>query len=212
MRYFPISIDTKDKKILVVGGGRAAFLKLKSLVCTMASIEAVSAEFCDDILNLQKDYLNKLFLKTMTISADIIDFEDDYSIAFICTDNKELNEKLRMHFKLKNVLVMAADDRENSDFITSSVLERENITIAVNTEGRSPTASKMILKEAEKVLTEELIKKVDLLSLIRQMLIEEKNKSNDENLIGPVMEKLSQLSCGDLEKKLKELNDIRRMK
>ncbi len=206
MRYFPISVDTKDKKILVAGGGRAAFLKLKSLIFTMASIDVVSASFSDEVLKLSNNYPNKLFLKTMTINPNSIDFEDDYIIVFACTDNKEVNKKLRLYFKHKKVQVLTSDDRENSDFITSSLLHRGNITIAVNTEGRSPTASKMIIKEAEKILTEELIKKVDLLSSIRQLLLKDKDKSTNEILTISEMEKLSLLSCSDLEEKLKELN------
>ena len=140
------------------------------------------------------------------VDPDSIDFEDDYIIVFACTDNNEVNKNLRLYFKHKKIQVLTSDDRENSDFITSSLLHRGNITIAVNTEGRSPTASKMIIKEAEKILTEELIKKVDLLSSIRQLLLKDKDKSTNEILTISEMEKLSLLSCSDLEEKLKELN------
>lgn len=212
MRYYPISIDTKDKSILVVGGGRASYLKLKNLVNTYALVTVVAREFCEEILNLLKLHRDRLILKTRTINVDNIDFIDEYNMAFICTDNKALNNELCKYFKHKKILVMMADNKENSDFITSSVLEKENITIAINTEGRSPTASKLLLNETEKILTDELLKKLDLLCKIREKLINIKNKNKNTNTnkknIGPIMDGLALYDNKELEEKLRALNYI----
>lgn len=210
MRYYPIAIDTKNKDILVLGGGRAAYLKLKKLVNTYAIITVISKEFCQDIINLQKSNNEKLILIIKTIDRERLDFSDEYSMVFICTDDIDLNIELYKHFKYKKVLAMMSDNRESSDFISSAVLEKENIIIAFNTEGRSPTAAKLLLKETEKILTDELIEKIDLICKIR-----EKYKSQKCDVVSNkedphyIMRSIALCTNKELEEKLKILNKIK---
>lgn len=208
MRYYPIAIDTKDKDILVLGGGRAAYLKLKKLVNTYAIITVISKEFCQDIINLQKSNNEKLVLRIKTIDKEKLDFSDEYSVVFICTDDKDLNNELYKYFKHKKVLAMMSDNREGSDFISSAVLEKENITIAFNTEGRSPTAAKLLLKETEKILTDELIEKIDLICKIREKLKSQKYDANKEDL-HYMMESIALCTNKELEETLRILDEIK---
>ena len=47
MRYLPVSLDTEDKKILILGGGYLAFSALKSVIDTEAEIYILSQKiFC----------------------------------------------------------------------------------------------------------------------------------------------------------------------
>lgn len=211
MRYYPIAVDTKDKNMLVVGGGRAAYIKLKNLIKTCAIITVVSKEFCTDLLNLKKINNERLFLEKKTLikdRVDNIDLSDKYNMVFICTDDRELNKNLYKYFKSKNILAMMCDDRENSDFINSAVLEKKNITIAFNTEGKSPTATKLLLTETEKILTDKFIEKIDLICKIREKLIKDKYKNLDEKDFKVTMESISLLSNEELERKLRMLNEI----
>lgn len=205
MRYYPVAVDTKDKKILVVGGGRAAFLKLKGLVNSCAVTTVISKEFCKDILYLKESDNQRLKLERRTIVKEKIDFSHDYSMAFICTDDKELNHELYEYFKNKKTLVMMADNTECSDFINSAVLERDNITIAFNTQGRSPTAAKLLLKETEKILTDELIERIDLICKIREKLKSQKYLDSSEKDLHIMMESIVLCSKEDLEEKLGRL-------
>lgn len=210
MRYYPIAIDTKDKNILVIGGGRAAYLKLKKLVNTYAIITVISKDFCKEIINLQTSNNEKLILELMTINKEELAFSDEYSMVFICTDDKDLNNELYKYFKCKKVLAMMSDNKEGSDFISSAVLEKENITIAFNTEGRSPTAAKLLLRETEKILTDELIEKIDLICKIREILKGQKYyvASNKEDL-PYMMESIALYTNEELEKKLRTLSETK---
>lgn len=210
MRYYPIAVDTKGKNILVAGGGRAAYLKLKSLVSTCALTTVISDGFCKEISELKKLYGEKLILCKRKINKENIDLSVEYSLIFVCTDDSDLNEQLCKYYRMKNVPVMRADNREDSDFITSAVLERENITIAFNTEGRSPTAAKLMLKETEKILTGEFLRKIELLCLIRVKLSGGKQSAADADGIRSIMDGLAACSVRQLEEKLMELNEDRR--
>lgn len=209
MRYYPLGIDTKNKNVLVVGGGRAAYLKIKQLVNTWANITVISKQFCNEIINLQKTYSEKLILQSKNIDIENIDIEKKYNIVFICTESKELNMGIYNYFYDGEALVMMSNNKENSDFITMSVMEKENITLSVGTEGRSPTASKLVLNEVEKILNQEFIEKISLLCEIRELLINEKNKNSNVENISSIMDCLTLYSNNDLMCKVKMLKEIK---
>lgn len=209
MRYYPVGIDTKDKKILVIGGGRAAYLKIKQLVYTLASVTVISKQFSKEVIELQKVFSKNLILQTKIIEINNIDIDTEYNLVFICTESKELNLEIYKYFNDRNILSMMSDDRENSDFITMATMEKENTTVSVSTEGRSPTASKLMLSEIEKILNDEFMEKINLLCEIRELLINEKNKSKEN--ISSIMESLISYDNKDLKTKInimKEINNL----
>jgi|GEM_PF-375270 len=206
MRYYPVGIDTKDKKILVVGGGRAAYLKIKQLVYTWACVTVISKQFCEEVIELNKVFSKNLILQTKVIEINNIDIETEYNLVFICTDSKELNLEIYKYFSDRNVLSMMSNNRENSDFITMSTMEKENTTVSVSTEGRSPTASKLMLSEIEKILNDEFMEKINLLCEIRELLLNEKNKSKEN--ISSIMESLILYDNKDLKTKIKIMKEI----
>lgn len=207
MRYYPIGIDTNDKNILVVGGGRAAYLKIKQLVNTWACITVISKQFCKEILELQKNFSKKLILQTKFIDIKNINIETEFNLVFLCTESKELNLEIYKDFKGMKVITMMSNNRENSDFITMSTMEKEKIIVSVGSEGRSPTASKFILSEIDKLLNDEIVEKINLLCEIRELLINEKNLKSKEN-ISSIMEKLILFNNEDLKTKIKIMKEI----
>ena len=44
MRYFPIFVDLKDRRVVVVGGGEEATRKIRLLLKTEATIEVIAPE------------------------------------------------------------------------------------------------------------------------------------------------------------------------
>ena len=60
MSYFPLMIEVEDREILVIGGGKIAFHKIKILLTFGATIRVVSEEFCDDLKALANINVNNL--------------------------------------------------------------------------------------------------------------------------------------------------------
>ncbi len=208
MRYYPLAIDSKDKKILVVGGGRAAYLKLKQLVNTLASITVISKQFSDELIELKNAFSDHVTLESKLIDGNNIDLDINYSLAFICTENKELNLKIYRYFNDNKVVTMMANNKEDSDFITMATMEKENIIVSVSTGGRSPSASKILLNEVEKTLNSEFIEKINLLCEIRELLIKDKNYNCNKENVSDIIESLVLYSNEDLLKKLEIMKEI----
>lgn len=205
MIYYPICFNTENKKILVVGGGKAALLKLKSLLNIVAEITVISKDFSFDTSEFKKEYKNLNFIKE---NFEINKIKTEYDMAFICTDNEKLNTEIREFFKHKKTIVMLADNKKESDFITSAIIQKENITISVNTQGKSPTASKLILNEIEKLLTEDFTEKINLICKIRELLLKEKEVNSNIN-IKDIMDSLKLKSNRELMDIINDIKDKR---
>jgi len=52
MRYFPLFIDLKARKVLVVGGGEEALRKVRLLLKTEARIELIARELHPELTDL----------------------------------------------------------------------------------------------------------------------------------------------------------------
>lgn len=101
MRYYPISIDTKNKKVLVIGGGRGAYTKIKGLLKSEFSIYCLSMEFTESLLKLAEENKDRIYLKEVEIDGDFRFFAYDYLI--LATDDLALNRQLTKRAKLSSV-------------------------------------------------------------------------------------------------------------
>jgi siroheme synthase-like protein len=143
--YYPISLNIKGRKCLVVGGGQVALRKVKTLLEHNANVKVVSPILCSELNQLATDGAIR------TIQRDYK--SEDLQHAFIsiaATDNVKTNERVASEARRRGILVNVVDDPKNSDFIVPSCLKRGNVIVAVSTSGRSPALARKIRSELEK--------------------------------------------------------------
>ncbi len=56
MKTLPIFLNLKEKKILVVGGGNAAFIKIKTVLKTGADIYVIAKEYAQKTEKILEEY------------------------------------------------------------------------------------------------------------------------------------------------------------
>lgn len=132
---YPVMMNLKDKKCIVIGGGKTALRKAKKLTECGAEVTAVSPAFCDGFEELNIICKIKEYDKNDLIGAFL-------SIA--ATDSREVNLKIREDAKALGILVSLADAPELSDFISPASRSDGGITVAVSTNGAFPLLSKKL--------------------------------------------------------------------
>lgn len=125
--FLPINVNVKNKKILVVGGGKVAFQKLKTIVKFSKNITVIGKKISDDIKNLHVKHIERSFLL-----KDL----NGYNLVFICTNDKKLNKKISKKAQEKGVLVNVADDISLCDFISPAVGFFDDLVISVSSNGK----------------------------------------------------------------------------
>lgn len=172
MRYFPLMVDTQDKKVLVVGGGKAAATKIKGLLPSSFSFYCLSPVFDESLAELAEEYSERIFMKEKTVDADFRFFAYDFLIA--ATDDEALNDTLVRRAKLSSVPVLSTSDPETSDVHMASVVNRGPLVISISAE--NPTISKHVKEDMENFLEKYDEAKLEEMNKIRKILLERKSE------------------------------------
>ena len=169
MRFYPINLNLKDKKVLIVGAGKVALRKFKRLLLAEAKIKIVSPEFnqgFESYLNQKTEQYN--FIKRQFREKDLI----GQFLVFAATDNTELNERIALLAREKNILVNIIDSAELSDFTVPAAVNREELLLTVSTGSNLPALSKNIRKKLESDFGPEYDFLLDIMSKKRMKIIE----------------------------------------
>jgi precorrin-2 dehydrogenase/sirohydrochlorin ferrochelatase len=164
---YPIMLRLEGKLVVVVGGGRVAERKVSGLLGTGARISVVSPMVTDEIQRLTHE--GAIVWKKKSFSVDDI---DDAFMIFAATDDKEINQWVKT-FAGNHQLIAVVDDPDSSDFHLPSHLKRGRLTIAVSTEGASPTLANKIRDELEQQFDERYKDYLDFLFATRQWILKE---------------------------------------
>lgn len=172
MRYFPLMVDTQDKKVLVVGGGKAATTKIKGLLPSSFSFYCLAPVFDESLCELAEAHPDRIFLKEKTVDADFRFFAYDFLIA--ATDDAALNATLVRRAKLSSVPVLSTSDPDASDVHMASVVNRGPLVISISSE--NPTISKHVKEDMETFLEKYDEAKLEEMNKIRKILLERKSE------------------------------------
>jgi len=129
-------LNLKEKKILVVGGGNAAFIKIKTLLKTGANIYVIAKEYAQKTEKMLEEY-HISYEKRGIKQQDL----DNVFIVFAAAE-KDINNDIAVWAQERKILCCKADG--TGDF-TVPYHEREgNLTVAVSTDGLFPLMGKKI--------------------------------------------------------------------
>lgn len=175
MSYYPIFVDLKDRKVLVVGGGSVAGRKVDTLLEYGAVVNLVSLELSDSL----KSYID---------SGKIIylekEFREDHLsgmfLVIAATDDPDLNHRISEAAEKKGMLVNAVDQPADCNFIVPSIVSRGDLTIAISTSGKSPALAKKIRKELKDQFGVEYDLFLKLMGRIRKQVLSE-GRTQKEN-------------------------------
>ena len=150
MRYLPVSVDTKNRTLFILGGGKVAYRKLVSLIRTEFYIKVIAAEFEERLNKLADEHPDRICLQKTYIQSDNLDLHCDYLI--IATDDRELNDEIESHAKEEKLQYLRADIKSDSTFIMNKVIEVNGMVISISTGGRNPALTKLIAADVKENL------------------------------------------------------------
>lgn len=146
---FSIELNLEGKNVLVVGGGRIALRKVKTLLPTGARITVVAPQFDPEFAAIPS-----LVLKNRPYEP--LDLRGIFMV-FICTDQPAVNALVSNDARARRILVNNACDYLDGDFIVPARMDfGENIAVTVSTQGRAPSLAKKLKQKIQTDWAEEL--------------------------------------------------------
>jgi uroporphyrin-III C-methyltransferase / precorrin-2 dehydrogenase / sirohydrochlorin ferrochelatase len=143
MRYFPLFIDLKARKVLVVGGGEEALRKVRLLLKTEARIELIARELHPELTDLAVGG------NIAWIGRDFFPIHLDGAVCVFVAADEELNQLVSSEAHKRDILVNVVDEADLSSAIVPAIVDRDPLVIAVGTEGAAPILAQGLRSELE---------------------------------------------------------------
>ena len=142
MACFPIFIDIKQKKCLIVGGGKVAIRKVETLLRYGACVYVVAEQICEDICEKLPSAQRR--------TGHVTETDIEQSVLVIAaTSSRETNHRIAELCHSRNIPVNVIDAPEECTFIFPAVVQKGDVSIGINTGGKSPILSQKIRKTIE---------------------------------------------------------------
>ncbi|HEY3297741.1 MAG TPA: bifunctional precorrin-2 dehydrogenase/sirohydrochlorin ferrochelatase, partial [Armatimonadota bacterium] len=131
MPSYPINLQLKNRKCVVIGGGAVAERKVESLLEYGASVHVAAPQLTPALQALADagriDHSSHKYAAGMLIGA---------FLAVASTNDPEVNRSVSLDAQVRGVLVNVVDDPELCTFFMPAIVRRGELVIGVSTSGR----------------------------------------------------------------------------
>ena len=163
MAHFPMFVNLKGKRTLVIGGGKVALRKIEKLRSFEPEIRVIAPDICDDIQNVE--------IKRRAFRVWDVLWKPEIVIA--ATDDQALNRKIARLCRMLRIPVNVVDDPDRCTFLFPAMVARGDFSAGICTGGTSPTAAAFFKEKLESQLPDNLEEMLRHLGAERSRLKEE---------------------------------------
>jgi siroheme synthase-like protein len=126
--YLPITINLRDKKILIIGGGAVAEQKVSVLKQFTSAITIVAKVISPRLTRTKFHKIIDAYQPKYLLGFDLV---------FACTNDRAVNAKIKHDANKKHILVNVVDDPALCDFIMPAIYKKKEMTVAVSSGGKN---------------------------------------------------------------------------
>ncbi len=168
MRFYPVNLDVRGRRCLVVGGGGVGTRKVRTLCDCGAAVTVVSPVVSETLAEMARSG-NIVWHRRGYRGEDMA----DTFLVFCATDNGELNRQMAEDARQHNVLCNIADRPDDCDFTLPAVVAQGDLILTVSTSGKSPALSRKLRQSLASQYGPAYAEGLRLLGMIRERLLRE---------------------------------------
>ena len=168
MAKYPVFLDLKGRRAVVIGAGHVAVRKVQALSDAGARV-VVIAPAVDPAF---EQICGKGDIE-LVISTYSKDYLVEATIAIAATNDLKLNRRVYEDCQELEVLCNVVDQPELCDFYIPAVVQRGSLQIAIGTDGKCPAYAGHIRKKLEDMFTEAHGRFLTELETVRKQIITE---------------------------------------
>lgn len=145
MRYYPAFLDLRGKRCAVIGGGKVAERKVRSLLQAGAKVYVASPELTPTLNRMA--HQGRIAYRCGTYEH--LDL-DGVFLVIAATNRPITQRRVAGDAARRNVLCNVVDAPEQSSLIVPASLARGDLQIAISTGGTSPALAQKLRQELER--------------------------------------------------------------
>lgn len=143
--YYPVFLDLRGRKVLIVGAGKVALRKARGLLDAGAQVTVVSPRAEPEFESLPVTWKRRRFQ-----SGDVA----GHALVFAATDDRRTNRAAGRAAARRGIWANIADAPTECAFLVPSRIRRGDLQVAVSTSGRSPRLAIALRRRIEALLEE----------------------------------------------------------
>ncbi|HLG70757.1 MAG TPA: bifunctional precorrin-2 dehydrogenase/sirohydrochlorin ferrochelatase [Chloroflexota bacterium] len=161
MSYYPVYLDLRGQRCVVVGDGPMAVQKVRGLLNAEAHVVAIAAEPCPELQDLPLELIRRAYAPGDLAGA---------RLAIDASGDRAVMTAMRREADACGVLLNVVDYADACDFIAPAIVRRGSLQLAVSTSGESPFLAAALRSRLESELGPEWAAFVKLVGRIRRDL------------------------------------------
>ena len=147
MTFYPVFLDLRGRRAVVIGGGAVAEQKVLGLLSAGAHVTVVSPETTPRLAELAAAGGIDLRRRPYR-SGDLA----GAWLAIAGTDDRAANARVWAEAEREGVLLNAVDDLDHCSFIAPAIHREGDITVAVSTSGKSPALAARLRQRVARLI------------------------------------------------------------
>jgi uroporphyrin-III C-methyltransferase/precorrin-2 dehydrogenase/sirohydrochlorin ferrochelatase len=167
MDYFPIFLDIKSKRCVVIGGGAVAERKTATLLKAGADVILISPRLTNSLTGW-RDAGQLTHIERTFEEADL----SDAHLVIAATNDAQVNQRIAELAERRRIPINVADQPELCSFIVPSIIDRSPVVAAISTGGASPVLARLIRSRIESIIPAGYGRLANLCSHFRQRVKE----------------------------------------
>ena len=149
MRYFPLFLDLRGRRVVIVGGGVIAERKFALLAASGADIRLIAPTLTAGLASARV----RAQAEHRPAEFDPADLEGA-RLVIAATDDPDCNRRVAAAAEARGIWVNVVDDLELSSGILPAIVDRSPLVIAVSSEGTAPALARLVRERIEAALDE----------------------------------------------------------
>lgn len=165
MAYYPVFLNLRGRRCVVIGGGRIAEGKVRGLLEAEAAVTVVAPALTPGLRSL----VDGGQIACVPRAYQPGDLAEAF-LVISATDDRATNEQVWDEATARNLPINVVDDTPHCTFIAPSILRRGDLTIAISTSGKAPALAVRLREELEQRIGDEHARFLELAGTLREPL------------------------------------------
>ena len=165
MSLFPMFLKLEGRSCLVVGAGKIAESKIRSLLTAGANVRVIAPSATPAVIAWERAGVLDRHAREFE-PADL----DGAFLVVAATSSIQVNDRVFREAQARQILCNVVDDPERCDFYYPAVVRRGDLQVAISTAGKSPALAQRLRREFEAQLAPIYAGWIEELGRVRKQL------------------------------------------
>lgn len=165
-KFLPILLDIHNQNILIIGGGKVALRKVKTLLNYEVFLTIITPECIEELEDLANEHEQINLIKDKFLK-EYFDYKE-FKLVFAATDDPKINQQISSLAKERGILANVITSVEDNHFLMPAIIHKENMQIAISSSGKSPLMARKVKEAIEENIIPDLNVSTEALAAIRK--------------------------------------------